>query len=91
MPFRDFYFRPSSFKKVKIKKDVFHIDPHCFLFPCSSFLCVDTNFYLVSDSLCLKNFLHISSCVGLLAINAFSFCLSGKKIHFIFERYFYQV
>mgnify|MGYP006996412402 CR=1 FL=1 len=44
-------------------------------FQCSSSLCVNLYFHLVSFLFCLKDFFNISCSAGLLAINSFTFCL----------------
>lgn len=58
--------------------NIFHIYPHFYNFWCSSFLCIDPDFRLVSFSSHLKDF-SIFCNASLQAINSLNFCWSKKE------------
>lgn len=59
-----------------------------FIFPMTSFLCIDLYFCLCHFSFAQKNFIKISYGMSLLEVNYFRFCVSEKKYHnFTFSVY----
>lgn len=64
----------------KNKTLLFHSYPHIYHFLCSSFLCVDLDFHLISFSTAWMASFNSSCSVDLLIMNYFSFHISKKVI-----------
>lgn len=69
--------------KLKFDK-VFYISPHFHHFLSSPFLCADLSFHLEWFSSDWKTSFHVFYSARLLARNSLSFCLSEKRLYFVF-------